>query len=206
MNVLIGCEFSGVVREAFNAFQGVNAISCDILPPDDGRTDYHYQGDIRELLMERWDLAIFFTPCTYLCNSGVRWLKTEMGRWEKMIQDAQLFNDCMNSNIPFIANETPIHHKYARELIRKYDQIVHPHWFGHPESKATCLWLKRLPKLVKTNDVKHLMDKLPKKEAQRIHYMSPSKDRGKERSVTFSGIARAMAEQWIPFVQKQIEK
>jgi hypothetical protein len=205
MRVLVGCEFSGVVREAFNAFHGVRAISCDLLPPEDGRVDYHYQGDIRELLKQKWDLAIFFTPCTYLCNSGVRWLKTEMGRWDKMVQDAELFNLCMNSDIPFIVNENPIQHKYAREWIRKYDQIIQPYQFGHPERKATCLWLKGLPKLTETNNVKHIMDSLPKKESQRIHYMSPSKNRGLERSITYSGIATAMAEQWIPFVQKQIE-
>lgn len=203
LRVLVGCEFSGVVRNALNSIHGVYAISCDLLPCDDGMMDYHYQGDIRDLLKDKWDLGIFFTPCTFLCNSGVRWLKNNPERWESMKQDAQLFKDCMNADIPFIANENPIPHKYAVELIgRKYDQIIQPYQFGHPERKATCLWLKNLPKLQETNNVKEKMLALPKKESQRIHYMSPSENRQHERSITYSGVAQAMT-QWIYYILEQ---
>lgn len=201
IRVLVGCEFSGVVRNAFNSIHGVYATSCDLLPAKDGMVDYHYQGDVRDILNDGWDLAIFHTPCTYLCNSGVRWLWGNQERQEAMIRDAELFRDCMNANIPHIANENPIPHKYAVNLIgRKYDQIIQPWMFGHPESKATCLWLKNLPRIKQTNNVKELMKSLPKKESQRTHYMSPSENRQKERSITLSGPAEAFATQWSEYL------
>lgn len=197
--VLIACEFSGIVREAFNAYQGINAISCDILPAEDGRTDFHYQGDVRDLLKDKWDAMIFFAPCTRLANSGVRWLR-ERNLWDEMREGAEFFNLLLNADIPLIGGENPIQHKYARQLIRKYDQIIQPYHFGHLERKATCIWVNGLPKLKKTNDVYEQMKKLPKKEQQKVHYMSPSEDRGHERSRTYSGIAQAMASQWVPVI------
>jgi len=208
LEIIIACEFSGVVREAFNAYHGVHAISCDILPPEDGRVDYHHQGDVRELLKRHWDMMIFFAPCTFLSNSGVKHLykdgRKENGinqeRWDCMREGAEFFNLLLNADIEFIAGENPIQHGHARKLIRKYDQIIQPYQFGHMEQKSTCLWLKGLPKLVETNNVYEEMKKLPVHEQQRIHYLTPSDDRWMERSRTFPGIGNAMASQWIKFV------
>ena len=201
MRVLIGCEESATVREAF-AKLGHDAWSCDLLPSRiPGK---HIQADILTVLNDGWDLAIFHTPCTYLSNSGVRWLYNKDGsrnqkRWELMERDALLFKATMESNIPMKANENPIMHKYAVEIIgRRQDQVIQPSIFGHTESKATCLWLQNLPPLVATNDVSEIMKTMSKKETQRIHYMPPSPDRQRERSVTFPGIAQAMAQQWSP--------
>lgn len=209
MNVLIGCESSGVVREEFRS-RGHNAWSCDLLPADDN-SPYHFQTDIFNAIPDQqWDLAIFHPPCTYLTNAGVRWLHEHVQsrkgkkpvisgpiRWTYMQQAALFFKQLLNADIPAIAVENPIPHKYAVEIIgRKYDQLVQPYMFGHPERKATCFWLKGLPKLKPTNDVKAYMLTLPKKEQQRLHYLPPSEDRWKLRSKTFQGIAAAMAEQW----------
>jgi hypothetical protein len=194
MRVLVGCEESQVVVAEFLAL-GHEAWSCDEFYS--GRKGLpHYQCDIREVLCLGWDLAIFHTPCTRLANSGVRWLD-ERNLWKEMREDAELFCDCMNAPIPMIGMENPVPHRYALEIIgRKYDQIVQPYMFGHPESKKTCLWLKGLPKLVETNNVKEEMMNLPKNQAQRIHHMPPSLGRQRERSVTYRGLAQAMAAQW----------
>lgn len=124
MKVLIACEFSGVVREAFNAHHGVHAVSCDILPAEDGRDDVHRQGDVRRILHEGWDMMIAFPPCTYLCNSGVRWLNPKGtingARFGHMIIAVEFFNELLEADIPKIAVENPIQHCYARERIRKY--------------------------------------------------------------------------------------
>ena len=195
MKILIGCEFSGVVRRAFRDM-GHDAWSCDILPSEDN-SEFHIQRDIRTILNDMWDMAIFFTPCTYLCNSGVRWLHTRPERWELMRQDARLFRECMDADIPKIVNENPIPHKYALTIIgRKYDQIIQPWMFGHPESKQTCLWRKGLPALDETDNVKEYMLTLPKNKQQRNHYMAPSANRGLERSRFLDGVAKAMATQW----------
>jgi hypothetical protein len=208
MKVLVACEFSGRVREAFRA-KGHDAWSCDLLPSDDD-SPYHYQRDVFDVLGFGWDLMIAHPPCTYLCNSGVSWLykknvhapgtsfaKNEK-RWKQLAEGASFFNYLLNTNaVDKVAVENPIPHKYAVEMIgRKYDQIVQPWMFGDMERKATCLWLKGLPKLVETNNVKEEMLKLPKNVQQRLHYLPPSKDRAKLRSTTFQGIADAMAEQW----------
>jgi hypothetical protein len=192
--ILIGCEESAVVREAFKA-RGWDAWSCDLLPSR--IPGQHIQADVLTVLDAGWDMAIFHTPCTYLCNSGVCWLSVQPERWDLLQRDALLFKACMDADIPRICNENPIPHKYALEIIgRKYDQIIQPYMFGHPESKQTCLWLKGLPFLVETNNVKDEMDKLPKNKQQRLHYLPPGPERAKERSKTFVGIAQAMAAQW----------
>lgn len=195
MKVLIACEFSGVVREAF-ASRGHLAVSCDFLPSE--TKGHHFTLDVRDVLLkETWDLMIAHPPCTYIANSGVSWLYRDKERWAKMFEGSMLFKELLGADIPRIAVENPIPHKHAMAIIeQEYTQIIQPYMFGHPERKATCLWLKNLPELRPTNDVKEKMLSLPKKEAQRTHYMSPSKDRGKERSRTFQGIADAMAEQW----------
>lgn len=190
MKVLIACEFSGIVREAFNARAGVYATSCDLLPPEDGRVDNHYQGDVRDILYRPdWDLLIAHPPCTRLANSGVRWLK-ERNLWMEMREAADFFNDLLHADhIKHIAIENPIPHKYALDRIgQKYDQIIQPWMFGHGETKATCLWLRNLPPLGPTNIVNG--------RKPRVHHESPSPERWKNRSRTLTGIAQAMAEQW----------
>ncbi len=204
LKVLLGCEESDTVRQAFEKL-GYDAWSCDIIPSRNPNNKNHIQDDILKHLDDGWDLAIFFTPCTFLCNSGVRWLETIPGRKVSMIHDARLFKKCLESKIPFSANENPIPHKYALNIIgRKYDQIIQPWQFGHTEKKSTCLWLKNLPKLIETDNVKIQMQKLPKNKQQRIHYMAPSENRQRDRSTTFSGIADAMAKQWSEYVINQM--
>jgi hypothetical protein len=194
MKVLIGCEYSGVVRDAFSAI-GHDAISCDLLPTE--TQGVHYQGDILDLVNQQWDLAIFHPPCTYLTNAGVSWLHKRPERWTFMREGAEFFSKLLESPIPRIAIENPIPHKYALEIIgRKYDQVIQPWMFGHLERKATCFWLKGLLPLRATDNVREQMLALPKREQQRLHYLPPSPDRWKLRSRTFAGIAQAMAEQW----------
>ena len=184
MKVLVACEESGTVRDAFRK-KGHESYSCDILP---NKSKYHIQDDVLKHLNEGWDLMIAHPPCTYLCNSGVSWLHTREGRWEELEKAKQFFKVFLDSDIPKICIENPIPHKYAREMIGKYTQIVQPWQFGHGETKATCLWLKNLPKLKPTNIVEG--------REQRLHKLPPSKDRARLRSITYSGIAEAMAEQW----------
>jgi len=136
-------------------------------------------------------------PCTYLTNSGVTWLHKDITRWPKLFEGAEFFKKLLDSKIPKIAVENPIMHKYAKSIIRvNQTQIVQPWMFGHPESKATCLWLKGLEPLKETNNVKEEFLKRDKRDAQRLHYLPPSPDRWKLRSTTFQGIADAMASQW----------
>ena len=196
MKVLIACEYSGVVRDAFVA-KGHDAMSCDLLPTD--RPGKHYQGDVRDILDDGWDLMVAHPPCTYLTNAGVCWLHKREGRWEQMRDGAEFFKTLLEAPIPLIAVENPIMHKYAIEIIgRRQDQVIQPWMFGHMECKGTCLWLKGLPPLVPTKNVRSEMLKLPKNIQQRIHYTPPGPDRWKIRSKTFQGIAGAMAEQWSP--------
>ena len=194
MRVLVACEYSGTVRDAFIK-RGHDAMSCDLLPTD--QPGPHYQGDVRDVLNNGWDLMIAHPECTYLTNSGVSWLHKDTARWPKLFDGAAFFKELLEADIPKICIENPIPHKYARQLMgEKYTQIVHPYMFGHPERKATCLWLKGLEPLMATDDVKAEMESLPKREAQRLHYLPPSPDRWKIRSTTFQGIADAMADLW----------
>lgn len=194
MRVLVACEYSGRVRDAFRA-RGHDAMSCDFLPTDvEGP---HHQGDVLDIINDGWDLMIAHPTCTYLTNAGVTWLHKDPTRWGKMREGAEFFKTLMEAPIPQIAIENPIMHKYAVEIIgRRQDQVIQPWMFGHPEQKATCLWLKNLPKLVPTNNVKEEMMKLPDNVRQRLHYLPPSAERWKLRSTTFQGIADAMADQW----------
>lgn len=196
--VLVACEFSGIVRDAFIA-KGHEAVSCDLLPTD--KPGPHIQGDVLEVLDDGWDMMIAHDPCTYQCNSGVCWLYNKNGalnkRWKLLDKSCEFTRRLLDAPIEKIARENPIPHKYAVERIgRKYDQIIQPYQFGHLERKATCLWLRGLPKLKPTKDVKAEMEMLPKSQAQRIHWTSPGPNRWKLRSTTFQGIANAMAEQW----------
>jgi len=197
MNVLVACESSGVVRDAFMQ-KGHNAWSCDTQPADDGGL-FHYCCDVRDVLYAQdWDLIIAHPPCTFMCNSGVCHLHKDESRWGKLDAAADFFNIFLDHPCPKICIENPVPHKYAvlRLKGRKYTQTIQPWQFGHPESKRTCFWLKGLPKLKESNNVKHIFDKLPKNKQQRIHFLPPGPDRWKLRSKTFQGIADAMADQW----------
>lgn len=194
MNVLVACEYSGTVRDAFNRL-GHNALSCDLLETD--VPGNHYKGNVMDVINDGWDLMIAHPPCTYLTNSGVCHLHKDPKRWIDLFDGADFFNSLLNSDIPKIAVENPIMHKYAKRLVGvNQSQVIQPWMFGHTEQKATCLWLKNLPLLQETNNVKDEMMLLSKTERQRIYYKAPSKDRWKFRSTTFAGIAEAMAEQW----------
>lgn len=195
MRVLVACEYSGTVRDAFTQL-GHEAMSCDILPTD--VAGKHYQGNVLDVLEDSWDLMIAHPPCTYLTNAGVTWLHRDPARWALLDDGAAFFKILLNANIPRIAVENPIMHKYAKERIGgiRQSQVVQPWMFGHMEQKATCLWLKGLPLLTPTNNVKDEMMKLPKNQRERLHYLPPSPTRWKERSKTFDGIAKAMAQQW----------
>ena len=184
MKVLIACEESGIVREAFNLL-GHDAWSCDILPT--AIPGKHIQDNVLNHLDKGWDLMIAHPPCTRLCNSGVMWL-ARRNLWLDLGKTVCFFNGLRDNNIPMICIENPIPHKYAVKGIGKYNQLIQPWMFGHGETKATCLWLKNLPKLKPTNIVEG--------REQRLHKLPPSKDRAKLRSKTYPGIAIAMAEQW----------
>jgi hypothetical protein len=200
--ILIACEESGRVRDAFNDYSPSNfAVSCDTEPTATGR-EPHIQTDVLAILRWPWDLVIAHPPCTYLCNSGVCWLvqnhhgirTADNDRMTAMMLGAAFFNKFRRlRHVPCVAIENPIPHGYARKIIGRYDQIIQPFQFGHPERKATCLWLKGLPKLIPTRVVK-----LPDNPAarNRLHWLSPGPERAKLRSRTFKGIARAMAKQW----------
>lgn len=197
MKVLVACEFSGIVREAFRK-KGHEAYSCDLLPTEI-KSDYHIQMDILELIYKekfKADLMIAHPDCTYLTNSGVRWLHTDPTRWKKLYEGTSFFNLLKDAPYKKIAIENPIPHKYAKKQIGDYTQIIQPYQFGHLETKATCLWLKNLPELVPTNNVYEEMKKLPKNQTNKVHYEPKGPDRWKNRSRTKTGIAQAMADQW----------
>ena len=195
MKILIACEYSGTVRDAF-AKKGHDVTSCDLLPTD--KPGKHYQGDVFDIINDCFDLMIAHPPCTYLTNAGVKHLHKDAKRWIDLFEAAEFFKKLLNADIPKIAVENPIMHKYAKRLIGdvKQSQVIQPWMFGHMEQKATCLWLRGLPELQPTNNVKEEMMKLPKNKRERLHYLPPSKDRGKLRSTTYTGIAAAMAEKW----------
>lgn len=194
MKILIACEFSGIVREAFKS-KGHEVLSCDLLPTE--IPGNHYQGSVLDVIYKGWDMMIAHPPCTYLANSGVQHLHKDIKRWEKLFQGAEFFKFLLNYPIPKICVENPIMHKYGKQLIgSQASQIIQPWMFGHLEQKATCLWLKGLPALQETKNVKTEMLKLPKNERERLHYLPPSEDRQKLRSLTYQGIANSMAEQW----------
>lgn len=198
MKVLIACEESQTVCKAFRKL-GHEAYSCDILDCSGGHPEWHIKGDVIPLLSQEWDLIIAHPPCTFLANSGVRWLYKDESRWAKMRNAAEFFNKFVSYGMSGkkIVIENPIMHKYAKEIIQApYSQIIQPYQFGHAESKATCLWLFNVERLSGTDNVKNTWEKLPKKDAQRVHYLHPGPDRAKLRSKTFQGIADAMAEQW----------
>jgi hypothetical protein len=181
MRILVACEFSGRVREAFRK-KGHFVVSCDLIPSEDNSI-FHFQRNVYDMLTMEWDMLIAFPPCTYLASSGARWFKE---RTAEQADSVNFVRNLMSRNIDKICIENPI--GVLSTKIRKPDQIIQPWQFGHGETKATCLWLKNLPKLQPTNIVD---GREPK-----VHYASPSKERWKVRSRTYTGIAEAMAEQW----------
>lgn len=196
MKVLIACESSGRVRDAFLR-KGHQAMSCDLLPTE--MPGPHYQGDVRDVISEKWDLLIAHPECTYLANSGVHWLHKDVGRWPKLFEAAEFFMFFLNAkHIPKKVIENPIQHKYARAIIKKqYSQIIHPWQFGHEEMKSTCLWLDGVSPLRPTNIVGPPPKDAPlRKKWAVVHRMPPGPDRWKERSRTYQGIADAMGSQW----------
>lgn len=180
MKVLVACEYSGRVRDAFIAL-GHDAMSCDLLPTE--APGPHYQGDVRDVLADGWDLMICHPPCTHLAVSGARWFKDKQAEQADALEFVRLL---LGAPIPRIALENPI--SIISSRIRKPDQIIQPWQFGHGETKATCLWLKGLPPLAPT-------DVVSGREA-RVHKMPPGPDRWKDRSRPYTGIAAAMAAQW----------
>jgi hypothetical protein len=235
VKVLVACEFSGIVRDAFLA-RGHNAWSCDLLPTESPIQNGHTRGHLimnalQAITLAHWDLMIAHPPCTYLTNAGVRWLyKNGKGsehneeRWENMRAACQFFNALADCSIPRICIENPIMHSWARESIGiAPTQTIQPWMFGHAETKATCLWLKNLPKLDPTDVIKPDFEKYPRRVQlarsdgavkqgrgsgfatriiggggyePRVHHASPGPERWKNRSRTLTGIAAAMAEQW----------
>ena len=180
IKVLVACEYSGVVRDAFIK-QGHDAISCDLLPTE--QPGPHYEGDVLDILNDDWDLMIAHPPCTHLAVSGARWFKDKQEEQKEALDFVRVLLD---APIKHIALENPV--SIISSKIRKPDQIIQPWQFGHGETKKTCLWLKNLPLLQPT--------KIVEGREQRIWKMPPSKDRWKLRSITYQGIANAMAEQW----------
>lgn len=196
MRVLAACEFSGRVREAFRAL-GHDAWSCDLLPASDG-SQFHFQGDVREVVEQGWDMLIAFPPCTYLCSSGMHWTTRGL-RDPKLTEDAVAFvRHLLGSQIPRIALENPVGAISTR--IRKPDQIIQPHQFGEDASKSTCLWLRGLPLLTPTAHVAPRIVNGRKRWGNQTdsgqNKLAPSPTRWADRSETYAGIARAMALQW----------
>lgn len=187
MKLLNGCAKSKFIADAFEAL-GWDAWTCDILPAE-GR-GRHIQDDVLKHLNDGWDMAIFHPDCTHIANSGVRWYHERPEKPQLVIESAEFFNKLLNAPIPLICIESPIHHKYARALIRKYDQIIQPWQFGDMESKAICLWLKGLPPLTKLITIK------PVGVKQSTWREPPGINRQANRSRNFKGVSEAMAEQW----------
>ena len=195
MRILVACESSGTVRDAFIR-AGHDAMSCDILPTDSPGP--HYQGDVFDVIDYPWELMIGHPPCTHLSVSGSRHFADKKldGRQQAAVS---FFMRLMrqSAHIPMVAIENPV--CIMSSLYRKPDQIIQPWMFGHTENKATCLWLKCLPLLKATNDVSQHMVGMPKSVTDRIHRLPPGKDRWKERSKTYAGIGAAFADQWGSF-------
>lgn len=192
MKVLVACEYSGRVRDAFIA-AGHEAMSCDLLPTESPGP--HYQGDVFDIIDDGWDLMVAHPPCTYLAISGLHWNKRIPGRAEKTEEALEFVRRLLDADIEKIALENPISCISSR--IRKPDQIIQPWQFGHPESKKTCLWLKNLPLLQHTNVLqKPESGRWNNQTPSGNNKLGPSPNRWKKRSLTYLGIAQAMGDQW----------
>lgn len=194
MKVLVACEFSGIVRDAFIE-RGHNAISCDLLPTE--RPGPHYQGDVRDILNDGWDLMIAHPPCTYLTNMSVRWLRMRYERWILMQAARDFFMMLLESNIEMVCIENPVPIKDAQ--LPDYHQIIEPHFHGHEMTKKTCLWLKELPPLMSSKTMFNIGERMILKSGKKIGskwYYNVKGNKAKERSRFWPGIAAAMAAQW----------
>lgn len=209
MNILVACEYSGAVRDAFTR-RGHHAVSCDLLSSE--TPGYHYRGDVRDILHRAWDAVIAFPDCTYLCGSGWHWVargrieadgRPRMAHVEEALAFARMFIDGPETaHIPLRGVENPVGR--LSTLVRKPDQIIQPHWFGDDASKATCLWLHGLPRLMPTRRVPgrqlirngKTMERWANQTDSGQNKLAPSDDRWKIRSATYPGVAEAMAEQW----------
>lgn len=193
MKVLCACEESQAVCSELRRL-GHEAYSCDLLPTSGNHPEWHIRADALEVCKMAWDMVIAFPPCTDLAVSGARWFadKRRTGTQQRSIGFFLAFTAL--DHVPRVAIENPV--GIMSTLYRKPDQLVQPWQFGHPETKATCLWLKGLPPLVATDDVRGEMESLPDSKKHRVHHMPPGPERSMARSKTFPGIARAMAEQW----------
>ncbi len=202
LRILIGCEFSGTVRDAFIR-RGHDAVSCDLL--DTLSPGPHYRGDVRDIINDGWDMAIFHPPCTYLARSGLHWNKRVAGRKNLTVEGLEFVQLLMRSPIPRIALENPV--GAISRYIRKPDQIIQPYDFGHDASKSTCLWLRKLPKLQPTKRFAGRMVEWPPGSGEMVERWSNQLDSGQSnlantsdrwaiRSVTYPGIAEAMADRW----------
>jgi hypothetical protein len=195
MRVLVACEYSGRVRDAFLAFDH-DAMSCDLLPTDVAGP--HYQGDVRDVLGDGWDLMVAHPPCTYLSASGLHWNKKRPERAQQTEEALAFVRMLLDAPIPRIALENPI--GCISTCVRKPEQTIQPYWFGDDASKATCLWLKNLPPLRPTQLVEGRLVNGKRRWANQTdsgqNRLGPSEDRWKKRSETYPGIAAAMAEQW----------
>lgn len=183
--VIVACEFSGIVRDSFISL-GYDAVSCDLLPTE--REGPHIQDDIKNVDLSQYGMMVCHPPCTNLAVSGSRWFKEKK---EEQERDLQFVQWLLTRDIPLIALENPV--SIISTKIRKPDQYIQPYYFGHPETKKTGLWLKNLPPLMYTNIIFGKLE-------HRVHNMPPSAGRWKERSRTYTGIAKAMASQWGPFL------
>jgi hypothetical protein len=192
MRVLVACEYSGRVRNAFRAL-GHDGRSCDLLEAEDAPTAWHWQDSLEHVIArdQNWDLLIAHPPCTYLCNSGVRWLHERPDRWQLMREGAEFFRWILGLPIPRIAVENPVMHKYAREIVGSgHDFSVQPWQFGDPAKKRTCFWTRGLPPLTPTSDMTAADARAD------CHLASPGPERWKKRSRTHPGLAQAIADQW----------
>lgn len=200
LRVLVACEFSGRIRDAFLA-AGHDAVSCDLLPTESPGP--HHVGDATALLADGWDLLIAHPPCTYLANSGVQYLHTRPERWEQMREAAELFNAFLSAPVPHIAVENPTPHRYARELIGRPSQYIQPHDFGTLETKRTGLWLRALPPLLATEDGRGATMARPARDRMPAWWGGDARS-GHARSVTAPGIGVAMATQWPDYISERV--
>lgn len=192
MRILVACEESQrVTMEMRRA--GHEAYSCDVLPTSGKHPEWHIQADCLEVAKAGWGAVIAFPPCTHLASSGAAWFEEKRADGRQYL-GVGFFLQIASLPVRFIAIENPV--GIMSNVYRKPDQIIQPWMFGHPEQKATCLWLKGLPPLKPTNDVKAQMNLLPEREKQRLHYLPPSPERAMLRSKTFPGVAKAMGTQW----------
>lgn len=192
MKILVACEFSGTVRDAFIR-KGHDAISCDLLPSESS-LGKHYQGNVMDIINDGFDLMIAHPPCTYLCVPGAHYLHKKLERWGQLELAREFFMAILNADIEKICVENPLPHKYAK--LPKYDQIIQPWQYGHELSKRTCLWLKGLPKLIPTDIKSNHGERYYRKDGSASNSKWYAKSNAKERSKTFQGIADAMADQW----------